>query len=597
MGKPVPKPDKPGAPTSAPAHTTGAAKANAIATSDNNNLTDAQRIALAADEAAKLKNSDNGDIVRDADSPERQTRDATRTASAKEKRRREVAAARKRAAKGSSQPRKDRRPPLPLDTEKYLTRIPDVLKDAEGNVIYKTIGWAFGHKVLESQADIVAIRCRKGFKSFKAMYNNERGWVRDILNKSPVIKFIHEVGSYPLIIAQGFNTNRVNTSGIGITNVNMTNGNVRQETLIKFIHEVGSYPLIIAQGFNTNRVNTSGIGITNVNMTNGNVRQETLGRIRTVALRTDRRVVMPTLEFDMELENEVAKLIECEVFATKQGMGCLKNTMQQNAAQSTAGAIYGAVKGWVKGQSEDPKHFHSKKCYIDGLGHAIVELTPEQKTSVSKMPGVLIMPQADIIDDKAEAKQLTIRCTNTDISVEDFHAVIDKCVAKKHNADVTYVTYKSVIVTLPTKVDRPVIAELLKELGAGSKLAKAAWKIVPHSDNIPSPQETKLTKATRTIWNKNEKAPETPPPVMHRRYVEIDHPCPEKVLFAVAKHLKFTLLSAVTADYADAPLRYVGEWETMEAAKAMEGVVQEVELPSGRKIILVVKPPIVTRQV
>ena len=552
MGKPVPKPDKPGAPTSAPAHTTGAAKANAIATSDNNNLTDAQRIALAADEAAKLKNSDNGDIVRDADSPERQTRDATRTASAKEKRRREVAAARKRAAKGSSQPRKDRRPPLPLDTEKYLTRIPDVLKDAEGNVIYKTIGWAFGHKVLESQADIVAIRCRKGFKSFKAMYNNERGWVRDILNKSPVIKFIHEVGSYPLIIAQGFNTNRVNTSGIGITNVNMTNGNVRQETL---------------------------------------------GRIRTVALRTDRRVVMPTLEFDMELENEVAKLIECEVFATKQGMGCLKNTMQQNAAQSTAGAIYGAVKGWVKGQSEDPKHFHSKKCYIDGLGHAIVELTPEQKTSVSKMPGVLIMPQADIIDDKAEAKQLTIRCTNTDISVEDFHAVIDKCVAKKHNADVTYVTYKSVIVTLPTKVDRPVIAELLKELGAGSKLAKAAWKIVPHSDNIPSPQETKLTKATRTIWNKNEKAPETPPPVMHRRYVEIDHPCPEKVLFAVAKHLKFTLLSAVTADYADAPLRYVGEWETMEAAKAMEGVVQEVELPSGRKIILVVKPPIVTRQV
>ena len=498
-----------------------------------------------------VKNSDKADIVRDADSTERTTLDATQTASVKEKRRRE--AARKRAAKGSEPKKKDRTPPKPLDTEPYLDRIPDVLKDAEGNVIYKTIGWAHAHKVLESPADIVAIRCRKGFKSFKAMYNNERGWVRAILNKSPVIKFIHEVGKYPLIIAQGFNTNRVNTSGIGITNVNMINGNVRQETL---------------------------------------------GRIHTVALRLHQRVVVATMDFDMTLEADAAKLIDCEVFATKQGMGCLKSTMQNHAAQSTAGAVYGAVKGWLKpGQSEDPKNFHSKKCYVDGLSYAVVELTPEQKATVSKMPGVLIMSQADVIDDKAEEKQLTIRCTDNNISVEDFHAVIDKCVAKKHNADVTYVTYKTVIVTLPTKVDRPVIAELLKELGAGSKIAKAAWKIVPHSDNIPSPQETKLTKATRTIWNKNEKAPETPPPVLHRRYVEIDHPCPEKVLFAVAKYLKFTLLSAVTADYADAPLRYIGEWQTMEEAKAMEGVVKEVELPSGRKIILVVKPPSVTRQV
>ena len=52
---------------------------------------------------------------------------------------------------------------------------------------------------------------------------------------------------------------------------------------------------------------------------------------------------------------------------------------------------------------------------MDGLSYAVVELTPEQKATVSKMPGVLIMSQADVIDDKAEEKQLTIRCTNNDI--------------------------------------------------------------------------------------------------------------------------------------------------------------------------------------
>ena len=387
------------------------------------------------------------------------------------------------------------------------------------------------------------------------MYNNERGWVREIINNSPVIKFIAETGSYPLIIAQGFITNRVQ-QGVGITSDNY--------------------------------------------IINGTQRAQTLARVESIALQPVKRSVIPTMQFDMadmKLEEDAAKLIQCEVYATEKAMSALAMKMRHHD-QSMAASMYDKVKGLWKGHAI-PDHFKEKKSYIDGLYHAIVQVTEAQKEEFEKMSQVLIMPTIDIIDNKLEENQLTIRCKDKNITVEQFHAVMDTWVAKKHKASVTYVTYKTAIVTLKSQVDRPVIADLIKDLGTGSKTAKATWKIVPHSDNIPSPQETKLTKATRTIWSKDEKPPETPPPVLHRRYVYIDRPCPELVLKRVAEILGFTLISPAEAAWLDAPLRFIGEWKTLEEAKAMEGAenVQEVELPSGRTIILEVQPPSVTRRV
>ena len=550
MGHTSKSADKPAKPRVASTHETGAGKSTTT-TSETPAAEAARLAAEQATKSAKIPAAANDDDVRSADESHEGSPTPGQTASVKELERRK----KKSGKVVVDKPKQPARvPPLPLQTARYASRIPDVLQAEDGSLKFETIDWGFGQKVLDSDRDIVAIRCRKGFVNAKAMYNNERGWVREILNCSPVIKFIHDCGSYPLIIAQGFKSDRVNNKGVGITNNNV--------------------------------------------MVNGTTRSRTLDRISTCSIPAKRRVIQ-NLEFDQALEKSTeAQLIQCDVYAPQTQMSELALKMRHHA-QANNGKL-ARVKGWLSGaQDEDacPDHFHAKRSYIDGLDHAIVHITQAQKNEFESMPLVLIIPSVDVVDNKVEDHQIVVRYKNN-ISVAEFHAAVDKCVAKKHAANCTYVTYKTAIVTLKAKVDRPKIAELLKDLASGSSTAKAAWHIVPHTDSIPSPQEAKLTNAKRTVWGKGESPPSEPQPVRHRRYMGIDGPCDKHILAAIVKTLGFTLLTQVNAAHMDTPLRWMVEFDTLEEATAMEGAENavEVELPSGKKIILEVMPPS-TRQV
>ena len=85
----------------------------------------------------------------------------------------------------------------------------------------------------DTSHDIVAIRCRKNFTHQRQAYLWERGWVREVLDASPEIFFVECMGSYPLFILRGFNSNRVDNKGMGIgaDNRPTTSGGKRQRTI------------------------------------------------------------------------------------------------------------------------------------------------------------------------------------------------------------------------------------------------------------------------------------------------------------------------------------------------------------------------------
>ena len=102
---------------------------------------------------------------------------------------------------------------------------------------------------------------------------------------------------------------------------------------------------------------------------------------------------------------------------------------------------------------------------------------------------------------------------------------------------------------------------------------------MPNSDKLPSEWEQKVAALPRTSFLPNE--PIVQQEALVRRTVAISTPVDPTFLAAIAKELGFTLIAARDCDFSVVPLRFVGEWPTVEQARTMEGEANARRLQIG----------------
>jgi hypothetical protein len=553
---------------------------------------DATTIAAAAQAAAAVSQSNAADRVVDASAaaPESSTGDAVEassstpvapsspaaapsspvvppTASANEAARR---ASKPKQARSNptgpvvvERPRKPRKQPAtPLPITKSLA---EAVNQAANNACFgarfthlkigEHIQYCYGMHMIGSDLNVCAIRCRTSFRHIAMMFNFERGWVRAILKKSPYIFFIECPGSYPLLICAGFNDAPVE-GGVGIG----------------------------ADGVPNNRCAQS--------------REAVLSRIVTVF----RQARLVTL--DVPFPTESALRTPCEVYGTAPAMAavekCLKDEGREHAIRrhraevpgrgmvsSIAARFTRSATAHASAPTQDPllpylpSWYQRKNSYIDGLVRATVHLTDAQIGFYRDSPGLVVMPVAHVIDYDAarEERQLTVRFKGK-IDVDAFHTiVVDKlCRNPEYEALASYVTYGTLCVTINKPLSRSTLRSMTTMLSKETTDLAGSWFVVPNSDKLPSAWEQKVASLPRTSFLPDEPIQQEP---LVRRTVAVSAPVDPTFLAAIAKRLGFTLISARECDFSVTPLRFVGEWPTVEQARAMEGEDNAIRIQNG----------------
>jgi hypothetical protein len=404
------------------------------------------------------------------------------------------------------------------------------------------IPYCYGMQMLSSEHNICAIRCRTSFRHAEKMYNFERGWTRPIINASPHIFFVECPGSNPLVICAGFKDSPVQ-GGVGVG----------------------------ANGVASNR--------------NEKSREAVLSRIITVS----RPALQVTL--NVAFPEESTKRTPCEVHGTAAAMAALEKCIEEEGrehahrrhrAEAPGQGMVSSITARFRGNSATPPQdptlpyhpgwYKSKNCYIDGLVRATVHLTDAQMQHFRNTPGLLIMPVRHVIeyDEKVDERQLTIRFKgNIDVGV--FHnIVVEKlCRNAEYEAFASYVTYATLCVTLNKPVSRATLRAIVSMLKKETTDLSGSWFLMPNSDKLPSEWEQKAAALPRTRFLPNE--PIVQQEALVRRTVAISTPVDPAFLAAIAKELGFTLVAARECDFSVTPLRFVGEWPTVEQAKKMEG--------------------------
>jgi hypothetical protein len=502
---------------------TAAATASAIAAAAaDENVNDAPP-AAAGDEQSSPAVSQRASVARSA-------------TSASDQRRRTPAP--KVVVEGKS-PNKRESQPLPVTTS-LAAAIPELVKGT--NITFCT-----NMKVTESGLKVCAIRCRTSFRHKRSMYNHERGWVRVVLQAAIRIYFVECAGSFPLLICFFGDAPIVGGVGIGADNVP------------------------------SNRSAKS--------------REAVLERILTVT-----RPVRNTLNLDITIPTEAkSNRTVCELYGTAPAMAdvqkYLDNLGEEHAIrrhrQEVQGFV-GALASRLTGSNKDqllpfhPNWYQSKRCIINGLVRATVHLTDTEIENIRKTSGLVVMPLTHVInfDEKLEERQLAVRFAGN-IDVNAFHSIIVEklCRNPDYQALASYVTYNTLCVTVNKPVSRATLHKMHQMLSKETTDVRGSWHIIPDTDKLPSAWEQKVAALPRMSFIPNERVVQQE--VVVRRTVAVSAPVDPVVMALVAKQLGFALVTARDCDFSVAPLRFVGEWPTVEKAKEVEGEENAVQIQIG----------------
>ena len=498
-----------------------AAAAASAAVAADENVNDAPP-AAAGDEQSSPAVSQRASLARSASAPDQRRRTSTP----------------KVVVEGKS-PNKRESQPLPVTTS-LAAAIPELVKGT--NIPYCT-----NMKVTESGLKICAIRCRTSFRHKRAMYNHERGWVRVVLQAAVRIYFVECAGSFPLLICIFGDAPVVGGVGIGADNVP------------------------------SNRSAKS--------------REAVLERTLTVT-----RPVRNTLNLDITIPTDAkSNRTLCELYGTAAAMvdvqKYLDNLGEEHAIrrhrQEVQGFV-GALASRLTGSNKDqllpfqPNWYQSKRCFINGLVRATVQLTDAEIENIRKTPGLVVMPLSHVInyDEKLEERQLAVRFAGN-IDVDVFHRIIVEklCRNPDYQALASYVTYNTLCVTVNKPVSRSTLHKMHQLLSKETTDVRGSWHIVPDTDKLPSAWEQKVAALPRMSFIPNERVVQQD--VLVRRTVAVSAPVDAVVMALVAKQLGFALVTARDCDFSVAPLRFVGEWPTVEKAKEVEGEENAVQIQIG----------------
>lgn len=436
-------------------------------------------------------------------------------------------------------PNKRESQPLPVTTS-LAAMVPELVKGT-------TIPFCTNMKVTESDIKVCAIRCRTSFRHKRAMYNHERGWVRFVLQAAVRIYFVECPGSFPLLICFFGDAPIVGGVGIGADNVPSTRSAKSREAVLERTLTV-SRPVR----------NTISLNITIPADANSN---------RTMC----------------ELYGFASAMADVQKYLGNLGDEHATRRHRQEG-QGFVGAITSRLTGSTKDQllPFQPNWYQSKNCYINGLVRATVQLTDTEIENIRKTPGLVVMPLTHVIDydDKLEERQLAVRFAgNIDVTV--FHnIVVEKlCRNPEYQALASYVTYNTLCVTVNKPLSRSTLHKMQQMLSKETTDLNGSWHVVPDSDKLPSAWEQKIATLPRMSFIPHERVVQQD--ALVRRTVAVSAPVDPVVMALVAKQLGFVLVTARDCDFSVAPLRFVGEWPTVEKAKDMEGEDNATQIQIG----------------
>ena len=186
----------------------------------------------------------------------------------------------------------------------------------------------------------------------------------------------------------------------------------------------------------------------------------------------------------------------------------------------------------------------------------------------------------ELSSSRPSSSRLAVRFAgNIDVAV--FHnIVVEKlCRNPDYQALASYVTYNTLCVTVNKPLSRSTLHKMQQMLSKETTDVKGSWHVVPDSDKLPSAWEQKVAALPRMSFIPHERVVQQD--ALVRRTVAVSAPVDPVVMALVAKQLGFVLVAARDCDFSVAPLRFVGEWPTVEKAKEVEGEENAVQIQIG----------------